>query len=347
MCIWKPGNWEGCECLSVSKYSWSLLYVNGKTHSDIPALPSLKTVWFLHLSASPVFVFSCNNVRLGTLFLTAARWEELVQYQVMKNPKETFGNGSFREKLLLLQYCLSLTEPKGRPWKLAGKGVKQVKGWRLLNSPLLNPLNEITYMESYCILICVGWGLSPCPTRWGEGCSPHPLVPWHLHRIGERAEPAPATNWVLWFAGTLSQFPSHTTPAGAGESVRGAQEGGTWQQWASKHSLLIEPYQRIDLQQLTLKYKRYRPRDITSTSHGQGCLWHVGQHVNKSHKSQWPREKDISQIFLVSFLEQHCSFTALLHLGAIQSLLSWWMRILSSFCFLGKKPLFMERVHEK
>lgn len=167
-------------------------------------------MWFLHLSASPVFVFSCNNVRLGTLFRTAARWEELVQYQVMKNPKETFGNGSFREKLLLLQYCLSLTEPKGRPWKLAGKGVKQVKGWRLLNSPLLNPLNEITYMESYCILICVGWGLSPCPTRWGEGCSPHPLVPWHLHRIGERAEPAPATNWVLWFAGTLSQFPSHT-----------------------------------------------------------------------------------------------------------------------------------------
>lgn len=49
--------------------------------------------------------------------------------------------------------------------------------------------------------------------------------------------------------------------------------------------------------------------------------------------SMWVNPNDLGKnasvkLLWLGFLEKCCSFMALLSLGAIQSLLSWWMRIL-------------------
>lgn len=176
-------------------------------------------------------------------------------------------------------------------------------------------------MEIYCILICVSWGLSPCSStvpckvRWGV-FHPQTLLPDTCTRIEKQAGSASAANRFLWSLLGHSPSSHHTpVPAGAGQSLRSAQKGVRWHKWVSKLSLLIEHYYRVELQQLSLKYKRHRTKGRLMARAACVML-----------DSTWVNPNDPGKLFWLVFLEKCCSFMALLCLGATQSLLSW-MRI--------------------
>lgn len=136
---------------------------------------------------------------------------------------------------------------------------------------------------------------------WDVGFSTlRPLCPGSCTRTEEQALPVSAVNRLLQFAGTsyLPFPPTQWCILRLVCVVRCAYECAKRSWWVSKNSWLFKRYYRVNLMQFIVRCTRHRSkRNIESASYGEDSLWRAG-------KSQWHREKCISQAFLVSFLAE-------------------------------------------